>query len=372
MAEISRPDFTYQWSSTGAITAPSTAKIQAGWTAEVPPFQWENWSQNRQDNAISYVFQKGIGLWSATQDYYYIASGRAFVQGSDGFIYEAVQSSTGQNPTTDTTNTYWRRAFTNQSGTPLYAVDTGTANAYKADYVPVVKTLVDGMVLKFKAANTNTTNSTFTPANGVIAPSNIVGGSFNPLQGGEIVAGSEVWLQWSASLSGWLIVGGTTNSLQVANATQSHHAVAYGQLATTTLVGLTQLATNGQMAIGTSTSLVPSVAAVMSLFSKRVFTNSDSIRIPDVPGGLIYQWGPIINAASAAKTETLSQAYPTAHLAIVLTGLQGTGATQAYSTLNSKTLSTFTWTGFAAASGSAPVISPTVGAVQGFYISIGY
>ncbi|WP_145498559.1 tail fiber protein [Yersinia bercovieri] len=51
------------------------------------------------------------------------------------------------------------------------------------------------------------------------------------------------------------------------------------------------VATNSQMATGTSTSLLPSVAAVMSLFAKRSFTGHDYIRIPDVPGGLIIQWG---------------------------------------------------------------------------------
>ncbi|AIN14271.1 bacteriophage tail fiber protein [Yersinia pseudotuberculosis] len=55
--------------------------------------------------------------------------------------------------------------------------------------------------------------------------------------------------------------------------------------------GLLGVATNAQMAAGTSTSLLPTVAAVMSLFSKRVFTSHDYIRIPDVPGGLIIQWG---------------------------------------------------------------------------------
>lgn len=53
MAEISKPDFQYVWASGGSIVAPSNVKIQTGWTAEVPPFRWENWSQNRQD-AVEY------------------------------------------------------------------------------------------------------------------------------------------------------------------------------------------------------------------------------------------------------------------------------------------------------------------------------
>lgn len=111
-AEISKPDFSYQWSSGGSIVAPSNSKIQTGWTAEVPPFQWENWSQNRQDNAILHLFQKGISEWDAASNYYFTASGvRSYVQGSDGLIYVAVQDNIGQDPTTDSTDTYWKVAF---------------------------------------------------------------------------------------------------------------------------------------------------------------------------------------------------------------------------------------------------------------------
>lgn len=108
MAEVSKPDFQYVWASGGALVAPSNVKIQTGWTAEVPPFQWENWSQNRQDQAISHILQKGISVWSATGEYYFTASGeRSYVQGSDGSIYVAVADSVNQNPVTDVSNTYW-------------------------------------------------------------------------------------------------------------------------------------------------------------------------------------------------------------------------------------------------------------------------
>jgi hypothetical protein len=115
-AEISKPDFSYQWSSGGAIVAPSNVKIQTGWTAEVPPFQWENYLQNRQDNAILHLFQKGISEWDALSNYYFTTSGvRSYVQGSDGIIYVAVSDSIGQDPTTDLTDTYWKVAFADNS-----------------------------------------------------------------------------------------------------------------------------------------------------------------------------------------------------------------------------------------------------------------
>jgi hypothetical protein len=223
---------TYQWASGGVMVTPSSVKMQTGWGAEVPPYQWENYIQNRQDNAITHLFQKGVSVWSATQDYYYAVGGtRAFVQGSDGKVYEAVANSTNQNPLTDTTNTYWKIAFRDQSGSALYALDTGTANVYKADYAPVVKTLVDGMVLKFKALNANTSTATFTPANGVIAAAPIVGGSHSALQGGEIAALGDVWVQWNTSIGGgsWVLIDSTGGALQVGAATKPLQALQLGQ-----------------------------------------------------------------------------------------------------------------------------------------------
>jgi hypothetical protein len=206
-AEVNKPDFSYVWASGGAIVAPSDVKKQTGWTAEVPPFQWENWSQNRQDNAILHLFQKGISEWDVASNYYFTASGvRSYVQGSDGKIYVAVADSVGQNPVTDTTDTYWKLAF------------------------------------------------------------------------------------------------------------------ASPDLATTTLAGIVELATNAEMATGTDATRVPSVAAVMSLFSKRVFTTTDFIRIPDVPGGLLIQWGSVVTGASGI-TATFATPFGTV-LNVVTNALQ--------------------------------------------------
>lgn len=71
------------------------------------------------------------------------------------------------------------------------------------------------------------------------------------------------------------------------------------------------VATNAQMQAGTATNLLPSVAAVMSLFSKRSFGQNDFIRIPDVPGGLIIQWGKSSGADSTGLIKvTLPTTFP--------------------------------------------------------------
>jgi len=113
------------------------------------------------------------------------------------------------------------------------------------------------------------------------------------------------------------------------------------------------------------------LALITAMFPKRVFVFKDFVRIPDVSGGVIFQWGPITNAASAAKSEVFATPFPLQRGAVLLTGLQATGNTQAYAVLNSSGLSGFQWSGFAAAGGAAPVLSPSVGAVQGFFFAVG-
>lgn len=120
MSETTKPDYTYIWSSAGAMVSPTNVKIQTGWTAEVPPFQWENWSQNRQDQAISHILQKGVSVWSASGEYYFTSGGeKSYVQGADGNIYVATADSVGQNPVTDTSNTYWKIAFIDSTSLSL-------------------------------------------------------------------------------------------------------------------------------------------------------------------------------------------------------------------------------------------------------------
>lgn len=85
-----------------------------------------------------------------------------------------------------------------------YAADTGTANAYAAQYVPALLSVTDGTEVEFKATAANTGASTFNPNGLGASPILTLGG--NALTGGEIPAGSQVRVKWNATLSSWLIV----------------------------------------------------------------------------------------------------------------------------------------------------------------------
>lgn len=109
MVEITKPNFNNGlWASGGAIVAPSNTKIATGWTAEVPPFQWENYAQNRQDQGIAHILQHGISVWDNLTEY---QAGKSYVQGSDGLLYLARTTNTGVNPVTDSSFVNWTKAF---------------------------------------------------------------------------------------------------------------------------------------------------------------------------------------------------------------------------------------------------------------------
>lgn len=183
MPQIIKPDFTYKWASGGAAIAPTNVKIQTGWTAEVPPFQWENWSQNRQDLGIAHILQHGIAQWDALTEYQYSANGvKSVVQGSNGVVYRAKQLNTGNNPIEDLSNTYWEIAYASQADV---TAATTIASVAQAQALTANNVLISPLRLadSFKGVNQSLT------ANG-----------FQKIPGGLII-------QWGqASLSGTVAV----------------------------------------------------------------------------------------------------------------------------------------------------------------------
>lgn len=163
-----------------------------------------------------------------------------------------------------------------QSGNTTYATDTGFANAYAATYSPVV-TVSDTLVLRFKAANGNTGAATFSP-NG-IAAAPIVGGNHSALQGGEIVQGGEVWVQWNSSIGSgcWVLIESSGGCLQVKSATQSNHAVAFGQRPTETAAGVPIVATQAVVNAGVDDTAMVTAKKLAAWFAAQVVQATESV-----------------------------------------------------------------------------------------------
>lgn len=99
------------------------------------------------------------------------------------------------------------------------------------------------------------------------------------------------------------------------------------------------VATTSQMQAGTATDLLPSVSAVMSLFSKRSFAINDYIRIPDVPGGWIVQWG-FYTPTGGTQTINLPVAFPNMNLGTIAE-VVGSSTTYGFTTTEPNGLGAF-------------------------------
>lgn len=105
MAEITKLDMTDIWASGGDKVAPNAAKIAQGWIVEAVPRQTWNWFENRQDQNIAYILQKGIVEWDSTTEY---RANKSFVQ-HGGIVYKCIQTNTNKIPGSEPT--FWEIAF---------------------------------------------------------------------------------------------------------------------------------------------------------------------------------------------------------------------------------------------------------------------
>jgi hypothetical protein len=115
-----------------------------------------------------------------------------------------------------------------QSATPSFAVDTGVANAYVCAFTPALTVRNESAPLRFKVKTTNTLACTLNDGIGVVP---LVGGAHTPLQGGEMLATGDAWVQWNPSVGAgsYVLLFCTGAAEQVAPATKSQHAMQLGQ-----------------------------------------------------------------------------------------------------------------------------------------------
>jgi len=93
------------WSSGGDKVAPDTAKYNTGWLAEIPPRQYFNFIDWKQDQWAAYSNQIGIPEWDNETEY---QADKSVVQGSNGTIYQCLVTGTNFDPVSDISSR-WRR-----------------------------------------------------------------------------------------------------------------------------------------------------------------------------------------------------------------------------------------------------------------------
>ena len=94
MVDIIRPNFGTVWAASGEKLSPTEIKLQGGWIREMMPYQYQNFLQNRVDNAITYLLQKGVPEWDAAQEY----TANTSVVTYSGQLYMAITTNTNVLP----------------------------------------------------------------------------------------------------------------------------------------------------------------------------------------------------------------------------------------------------------------------------------
>jgi len=109
LAAITKPaDINKIWAASGDVLAPPDSYIANGWSANtIPPRQYFNYIDGRQDQAIAHINQYGVALWDSITSY---QANSSYTQGSDGVVYKCLITNTNINPVGDTTSS-WRVAF---------------------------------------------------------------------------------------------------------------------------------------------------------------------------------------------------------------------------------------------------------------------
>lgn len=190
-----------------------------------------------------------------------------------------------------------------QNGNTSFAVDTGTANTYVCNFTPAIAARIEGQVLRFKVKTANNGACTINDGLGVVS---LVGGAHTGLQGGELVANGDAWVQWNTSVGGgaYILLFCTGAPEQVAPATQSQHAAQWGQVVNSSAARVSGL-------LGKNNSTTPNTQFDFSALSvtcrnpttgaAAVSTNTSTITTN------VALAGPVANGRDQAAAFTASQ-----------------------------------------------------------------
>lgn len=241
--DLIKYDMTDIWAVDGDVVAPDGAKIRAGWGVEVVPRQWWNWFENRQDNNIAYLLQKGIPEWDATTEY---LTNKSYVQ-RNNIVYKCTLTNTGLDPSTTPAN--WVKAFPESSAylelvRPLAVSNNSMAyidGSGVAQNTPVT-TYGRSLINTADAAaartltNTQTAHANLTALSGVVGVTNGL-----PYFNSPTSMGTATLTAYGRSLISALDAGSARTVLDVLSETQVDSAIATRQPLDATLTSLAGL-----------------------------------------------------------------------------------------------------------------------------------
>lgn len=244
-----------------------------------------------------------------------------------------------------------------QAGAHVFGNDIGSANTVQVNYAPTITALTDGMVLGFRVLANNTGATTFSP-NG-IAAAPIYNAADTPLVAGQLTAGYNYFVAYDASASRWYLTA------------QSVGKYVGPASATETASGLLPVATQVDTDAGTNDAKAVSPLKLRFGFAADFTSQTGYIKFPSWLGGLLLQWGTQASAVSTTTTVTFPLGFPNICFQTLVSGLNVSGNTQAYVTLNTYSQGGAQVNCFIAPGGSAPVLGSVANAISIRWFAIG-
>ncbi|WVS24508.1 tail fiber protein [Pseudomonas phage Psxphi15] len=228
MANITKPlGLSNIWANGGTKIDPGAAKVNIGWVVQLPPYEYQNWVDNRQDQALAHISQHGIPEWDGQTEYQGLLS---YTQGSDGIIYKCIQTNVNKDPSNTLNGQYWAVAFETYGS------------------VAIVSDALAAHITNYQTLS----------------------GVGNP---GAARANLSVYSKAESDARFASLNGNSTQVFAVGTATQPEHAVRLGQVAslltqaTESNIGVVRLATSGITEAGTDdlTAITPLKASTVYL-----------------------------------------------------------------------------------------------------------
>lgn len=252
-----RRTFLHRWAQAGAKTDPLDAKVDTGWIAEKPPYQFFNWLLGRSDDMLAHVEEQAVPDWHTDTVY----TGGGLAMGSDRVVYRAVVANTANDPTTDG-GTNW-----------LPQVRVGTDSNYGTMRFATLLELINGT--SFERA---------------ISPGLLV----------QRIAGT--------ALTGLIQLATDAEAQALSDADKALTPGSLGTVvATEAAKGIVELANAAEVLAGSDLTRAVSPGALGALASSLADPGYQTF-----PGGLILQWGSTINVTGAAHDVVLPIAFPNA------------------------------------------------------------